>query len=190
VPVAALLAAGAGTRFVGPAHKLLANLRGRPLSSYALDNVTAAGFAQIVVVTGAVDLGALLPPGVTVVVNPDWASGQATSLAAAVRWAQSAGADALVIGLGDQPNIAPSAWRALGAHRATPIAVATYGGRRGHPVYLAREVWDRLPTAGDVGARELMSAAPELVVEVACEGDPSDVDTVEDLRREDLGTSS
>jgi CTP:molybdopterin cytidylyltransferase MocA len=179
--VAVLLAAGAGSRFAGPAHKLLADLHGRLLIDHALGNVTAAGLTPILVVTGAVDLSGILSAEVASVANPDWASGQATSLATAVRWARNFDADAIVIGLADQPTIAPSAWRAIAAADATPIAVATYAGRRGHPVRLHRDVWDRLPTTGDRGAREVMAESPELVQEVPCEGDPADVDTVEDL---------
>jgi len=178
-----LLAAGGGTRFTGPAHKLLIPLDGRPVVSWAIDHAAAAGLDALVVVTGAVDLTALVPAGAAVVHNPGWASGQATSLAAGIGWARELGFDAVVVGLGDQPGIPPAAWAAVAAAIATPIAVARYGAVRGHPVRLERSVWDRLPTDGDAGARSLVAASPELVTEVACDGDPADVDTVEDLAR-------
>ena len=188
VPVAlvagALLAAGGGTRFAGPVHKLRAGAPdGRPLASHAIDALLGSGLRLLAVVTGAEAIGDLIPDGVTAIANPDWARGQATSLAAAVRWAQQAGADALVIGLADQPGITAAAWRAVAAADATPIAVATYDGRRGHPVRLGRDVWAELPVDGDAGARAVMAARPDLVTEVPCDGDPADVDTLEDLER-------
>ncbi len=53
---AVLLAAGGGTRFAGPTHKLLAMLDGRPVFRQALDHLVEAGFDDVVVVTGAAQL--------------------------------------------------------------------------------------------------------------------------------------
>jgi len=183
VTAAVILAAGGGSRFAGPTHKLLADLDGRPLVAFALQNVLDSGLVPLAVVTGAVDLGPLIPSSFTVLTNPAWEDGQATSLRVAVRWAEDIGVEALVVGLGDQPSIEPSAWRAVAEATATPIAVATYRGRRGHPVRLHRSVWARLPVTGDAGARSILAQSPELITEVACDGDPADVDTVDDLAR-------
>lgn len=174
--VAALLAAGGGTRFAGPTHKLLAPLRGRRVVDWAHAHAVDSGL-DVIVVSGAVALG--LPGEVH---NPRWADGIATSLQVAVAAAAAAGADAVVVGLGDQPGVPPDAWR-LVASTESPIAVATYGGARGNPVRLAREVWPLLPATGDEGARTVMRERRSLVTEVACPGDPKDVDTVEDLDR-------
>jgi molybdenum cofactor cytidylyltransferase len=188
---AVLLAAGGGTRFresagalgVPVAHKLLAPLRGRTVFDHALANVLEAGIGPVAVVTGAVELPAIdARPDVTQLQNAAWAEGQATSLAVAVAWARSQGFDSLVCGLGDQPFIPAEAWRAVaGADPASSIVVATYGGRRRNPVRLRQSVWDLLPSSGDEGARPLMAARPDLVREVACDGNPADIDTAEDL---------
>ncbi len=179
---AVVLAAGAGSRFSGPTHKLLADLDGRPVVCHALDAVVAAGFDEVIVVDGAVELTALVPAGVTLVHNPDWAQGQAGSLRRAVAVAAAAGHEAVVVGLGDQPRVTTDAWRRVAAC-PSPIAVACYGTQRRNPVRLGREVWPLLPAEGDEGARTVMRGRPDLVVEVACDGEPLDVDTVEDLQR-------
>jgi molybdenum cofactor cytidylyltransferase len=177
---AVVLAAGAGTRFAGPVHKLLADAAGRPVVARAVGAAVEAGLDEVIVVTGAVDLGAVLPAAVRIVPNPRWEEGMATSLAAAAAAAAAAGHDAMVVGLGDQPGVTAGAWRAVAASRS-PIAVATYGGRRGHPVRLAADTWPSLPDRGDLGARALLSSGAFPVEEVPCRGDPQDVDTVEDL---------
>jgi len=175
-----VLAAGGGSRFAGGTHKLLAPLRGRPVVAHAIDAAVAAGLDAVYVVVGAVEVP--VPDGVAVVRNERWADGMATSLAAGVAAARAGGHDAVVVGLGDSPEVTAEAWRLVAAAPG-PAAVAAYPGRRGHPVRLAAEVWDRLPASGDEGARSLLAELGPLVTEVRCPGSPADVDTVEDLPR-------
>ncbi len=178
-----VLAAGSSSRFGYEENKLLASFRGRPLVEWAVSAAAAAGLDETVVVTGAVDLSATLPPAVTVLENESWPEGQATSLMVGLDWCQRQGHEAAVVGLGDQPLVLASAWKAVAGTRERPITVATYGGRRRNPVRLARTVWPLLNLTGDEGARSLMRRRPDLVAEVACRGEPADIDTVEDFNR-------
>lgn len=179
---AVVLAAGGGTRFAGPVHKLLVPFRGRPLVAWALEAACRAGVDEVAVVSGAVDLGAVVPSEVTVLVNADWAQGQASSLQTAVAWAELRGHDALVVGLGDQPLVPAGAWRAV-ADAGGPLSVASFDGQKRPPVCLGRSVWPLLPRHGDEGARVVMAARPDLVRPVVCEGEPIDIDSEEDLTR-------
>jgi len=181
---AVVLAAGGGSRFTGDAHKLLADFRGRPLVAWAIEAAIGAGLDEVVIVEGAISLVGVAPPDVTLLSNPRWVEGQATSLGVAIGHARACGHDAVVVGLGDQPLVSSEAWRRVAAAPIEPpIAVATYEGRRGNPVRLGAAVWHRLRFVGDEGARELMRREPTLSSEVACGGNPADVDTVEDLEQ-------
>lgn len=185
-----MLAAGAGSRYEGTGHKLSAELTepgsGRVSSviERALGSAVASDVGPVIVVTGAVAdiVPASFADVVTIHHNPRWAEGQITSVRAGIEAARSIGATAVVVGLADQPFIAPSAWRAV-ADAPGPVVAATYDGRRANPVKLEAAVWDLLPATGDEGARALMRVRPDLVREVACEGSPADIDTTEDLRR-------
>lgn len=180
--LAVLLAAGAGRRFVGPGHKLLADLRGRPVVSHSLQAMVESDVGDCIVVHGAVDLSSVVG-NVTVLHNPDWESGQRSSVDAALRYAADHDYDSVVIGLGDQPFVSPDAWRSV-ADTDGEIVVATYDGTRGNPVKLGKSVWELFRVTDgdtDAGARTLMHLHPELVREVACKGVSADIDTPEDL---------
>ena len=110
---AVLLAAGQGSRFSGPTHKLLAEVDGRSLVEHALEAALGGGLDEVIVVTGAVDLKAVLAPfgdRIVVVHNPSFARGQATSLDRAITEAAVRGHDRVVVGLADQPFVTPQAW--------------------------------------------------------------------------------
>ena len=180
--VAVILAAGAGTRFRGPGHKLDARLDGRTIVDRAVGTALAAGVGPVVVVT-ARQIATALHPAVVHVVNERWAEGQITSLLAGIDAARELGAAAVVVGLGDQPFVTVDAWRTVAGTDA-PIAVA-HLRRAGAATRSAcrHDTWDLLPDEGDEGARTLVRLRPDLVTEVPCDGSPIDIDTLEDLRR-------
>jgi CTP:molybdopterin cytidylyltransferase MocA len=177
-----VLAAGEGRRLGTP--KPVLEVGGRRLVDRAVDVLREAGLTDVLVVAGAHSLDVA---GARVVDNPAWATGMGSSLRVGLA-AAPAVSEAVVVMVVDTPGLGPDVVRRLvvahdeGAH----VVVATYGGAPRNPVLLAREHWaevDRL-AVGDVGARAFLSAYPELVTYVECGdvGDPSDLDTPEDLR--------
>jgi len=177
-----VLAAGEGRRFGGP--KAVALLDGERLVDRAVRLLRDGGCAPVVVVAGAAPLDV---DGATVVENPEWRSGMGSSLR--VGLASMSGVDAAVLITVDTPWLGAEAVRRVRAAHAAgaAVAVATYGGRRGHPVLLDQAYFAEAATlaVGDVGARAFLAARPELVTPVPCDGTgtPDDVDTPADLDR-------
>jgi molybdenum cofactor cytidylyltransferase/nicotine blue oxidoreductase len=170
-----VLAAGAGTRLGGPKAELVVG--GQRLIDRAVGELRRAGCAEVVAVvragTSALDA--------VVVVNPDPDRGMGSSLRLGLA---AASGDRAVIVLVDTPGVgADQVGRVLAID--APFVIARYGTRRSHPVAIDRPLWTEVSAlaGGDQGARPFMRAHPELVTEVACDGDPSDIDTPEDLAR-------
>ncbi len=186
---AIILAAGRSSRM--GAHKLLLPLNGKPLLAWSVAAVSASSARPIIVTLGraADEVAATLSPGpYTTVVNPQFAEGMGTSLALAVSHLPRDVAGALIV-LGDQPFMPTSAIEAvLAAARAQPerIAMGVYGQRRGHPVYLPRQVFsDLLALKDDEGARTLIARAGAEITLVAIDAEHAllDVDTQDDYQR-------
>lgn len=200
-----VLAAGASKRMGSP--KQLLPLRGKPLLQHVVDAAMASCLDEVIVVLGhrAEEVGAALriPGGrsVRVVVNGDYATGQASSLRLGLRSADDRATAAAVL-LGDQPDIdAARIDRVAAAFLAATVPVVrpvfagsreeatTTGGKRGHvrhcrrvpghPVFFARRIWPEIEALeGDQGARTLLATHPEwlLELEIAAAA-PADVDT-------------
>jgi CTP:molybdopterin cytidylyltransferase MocA len=192
-----LLAAGRGTRFGDDSPKTLARLGRRPLVTHAVAAATMSGLRPVVVVVGcqAADVGAAAGTLAEIVENPDWEEGMSSSLRAGLATVlPDATVTAVAVALADQPRIGAESYKRLAAaHReGAQLAVATYDGKRGHPVLIGRAHFDEaMKMTGDEGARSLLAAHD--VVEVPCDGtgDASDVDTPADLAAlEGPGSSS
>lgn len=184
---AVVLAAGRGERFGG--DKVLAELRGIALVRHVVDRLRLAGVSSIVVVAGASHEGVQSALGGTdadVVVNPDPGAGMSASLRIGVE-ALSEEVVAFVVALGDQPFIDATVVRVLGdTWRGSNAAavVPVYRDGRGNPVLFDASMRRRLQSlAGDMGARELLTAMGDRVLRVPVDADaPRDVDTRDDLR--------
>ncbi len=177
-----VLAAGAATRFGAP--KQLAELDGMPLLEHALRAITVTTVGRVVVVLGssAEEVAARVDfHGADSIVCSRWEEGQSASLACGL--AELAACEAVVVTLGDQPDISPDAIRRVIAARNGAAAVrATYGGNPGHPVLLERELFEPLRNvSGDKGARNLLLSVQ--VNDVPCDdlGGGEDVDTPAEL---------
>ncbi|MEV6304001.1 nucleotidyltransferase family protein [Actinoplanes sp. NPDC051861] len=177
VTVAGLvLAAGAGRRYGMP--KALARHHGRLFVEHAADVLLEAGCDPVLVVLGAAadDVVAAAPDLPGVVVNPDWATGMASSLKAGLA---ALNADAVVILLVDMPGVTAEAVRRIAAHAAPgALVMGGYGDRRGHPVLLGREHWAGVAASatGDRGARDYLRTHDVTVVPVGDVADDTDID--------------
>lgn len=176
-----ILAAGAGTRF-GAQTKQLADLRGKPLLQHAVDAMNAVLPCVVVLghdadaIRARIDFG----PARTVVCE-DWARGQGFSLRRGVE--ALAGADAVVVTLGDQPFITPQVIAgALDQLQGHDAVRATYDGKPGHPVVLGTRVLAAVPELeGDAGARELLARFAVRRWEAGHLASAADVDTPDEL---------
>lgn len=186
-----LLAAGAGRRFdaSGSQNKLLQSLsNGQAVAQAAATNLRDAGMDVIAIVPAVAltsPLSSLLQStGCQVVGCADAAEGMAHSLVCAMRHL-SADVTGVVIALADMPWVRPASIRAVAEalRDGAEIAVASYAGKRGHPVGFAQcHFAELMRLQGDQGARSLLQKYALHTVTFNDPGILLDIDTVEDLR--------
>lgn len=161
---AVLLAAGRGTRFGG--NKLEAPFRGGMLGEHAARAVASVGFRWMFAVhdprrTRLAET--LCRAGFALVDNHCPGNGQSHSLHLGIDAASAAGAEAMMVILGDMPFIDTALLCDLvDAHCADPatIVAASDGVDTMPPAIFPRITWRALRRiGGDVGARAMLRAA-------------------------------
>lgn len=195
-PVAIVLAAGRGRRFVaagGAPFKQSQALHGtRSVVEHVCDLYAASGLTVVCALHPALrDIGRqLAAAGHRVVRVADADHGMGHSLAAAVAAAPSQ--VGWLVGLADMPRIRPATIRAvaeaLGA--GAPLCAPFHEGRRGHPVGFSEEFGPALRAlAGDEGARSILRANEQRLrrIEVDDPGVAMDIDVPDDLQSRDIG---
>jgi molybdenum cofactor cytidylyltransferase len=189
VVAAVVLAAGGASRLGQP--KQLLPLAGRPLLSHVVDLAHDASFDLRYIVLGhasdeirrAIDL-----TGFSVVVNPEFADGQSTSVRRAVD-AVDRRVGAIMFLLGDQPAVPLEiVERIIASYRERSAAIIQprYGDGPGNPVLIGRELFDALrELTGDTGARPLLKQHRDRIrfIDAGTHERPDDIDTWDDYRR-------
>lgn len=192
---AIILAAGQSKRMGEP--KQMMTLDGQSLIDRAVTQASKLPVERIVIITGEQDEA--LREAVTVedsrihfIHNPDYASGQASSLKKGLCYAQSRGAHALVM-LADQPFIADETFSAvldeglsMKASRKPYSVRPMFHGRQGHPVFFGRPYLLNLmclKLPGDEGGKRLRNQLVNLHTAVDDPFISFDVDTPADLKK-------
>ncbi len=121
------------------AAKALLFWKGVPLLDHQITALRQAGVEAVIVVLGhqAGDLEPVIGnrPGVTAVVNPDYAQGKTTSIKAGLG-SLAAGVSSIVILNVDQPREPQTIRTLLRRHEEAQalITIPTYRGKGGHPI--------------------------------------------------------
>lgn len=190
-PVLVVLAAGRGSRFGGPTHKLEQAFGSSTVLGCTLSNAMQSGLPLVVVTTPALNARvASVVAARDIVLLPevgqdggDLPLGMGYSIACGV--SARANAHGWLVLPGDMPLVEPATLRAVAAAMPQhPVVYAQYRGRRGHPVAFAAEIYSELVTlGGDEGARRLIGRYPAHGVDVDDAGVLMDLDTEDDLER-------
>ncbi|MFG6441195.1 nucleotidyltransferase family protein [Roseateles sp. LKC17W] len=194
-PAVVVLAAGRGSRFRGPGHKLEQRLGGAPgadtLLTRTLRHAIATQLPVVVVTTAAFAATAhrfVAARDVVTLPERDAAGqpqpiGMGHSIVAGV--SASGDADGWLILPADMPLVQPATMLAVaqGLERY-PVCFAQYRGIQGHPVGFGTELYSELMALhGDEGARRIVARYAAQPVPVDDPGVHIDVDTAEDLAR-------
>lgn len=183
-PTIVVPAAGRGSRFGGPLHKLEQAFEDSTVLGTTVRHAIESQLPVVVVTTAPLVplVNSLLATRDIVVLSAgEAARGMGATIAAGV--AERSGAPGWLVLPGDMPLVQPGTLLAVAAAlEEHAVVYAQHRGRRGHPVAFSAELYSELiQLTGDDGARRVMLRYPAHGQDVLDPGVLLDVDTASDL---------
>jgi len=186
-----VLAAGKSVRMRGR-NKLLVDIEGKPMIRRVLETVLQSKVDEVIVVLGWEPdkiQQALSDLPCRFILNKNYEKGQSSSLKIGLREVGEATQAVLVLP-GDVAKIdARSINLVLDAYNRfrTPIIIASHEGRRGHPILLAKQLFEEIEEINEetFGLKSVVQkhASEVRLVETGTENVLQDFDTPADLKR-------
>ncbi len=181
-----LLAAGVGKRFGG--NKLTAQVRGKPMYLWAMENIEEMKTElPIVVVTGTPEIvSAAEAKGMIAIFNGQPELGISLSIRLGIEAViqEDRKVDGILFMVCDQPWLEKTTLVRLMSEFDGGILALSFGERRGNPVIFSREYLKELSElSGDIGGRQVMARHRENVrfLEVNDERELQDIDKREQM---------
>lgn len=182
-----LLAAGASSRLGRPKQLLL--YQGKTLLQHGIQVAIDTGTKSIIVVLGA-NTNFLIKEtanqSIEVILNEQWKEGMASSIRCGIHklLERAPELNAVIIMVCDQPYVTTKLLNDLMIkHQETgkPIVASSYENNQGTPALFDKTIFaSLLELKGDVGAKRIMKANPDLVALVNFPLGEIDIDTEED----------
>ena len=183
---ALILAAGQSKRMGQP--KMLLPWGERTVLEQVIATFKAAGVDDVLVVTGGAkeQVETLIRDAARTVFNPDYVKGEMLSSVQVGLAGVKLGAEAVLIGLGDQPQVQERSVRlVLNEYhkRGASIVVPSFQMQRGHPWLVACTYWDEiLDMQSPASLRDFLNRHQDEIRYVVCDNNSilQDMDTPED----------
>ncbi len=176
-----LLAAGASQRF-GAQDKLLTDLGGRPMVSYAANALRGLDLDYKIAVISNQAVRAELPD-FQCVTRTSGTTTQSASLKTAIQGVNRHEVDRVVIVLGDMPFVTSSTLRKLLSVYSTEHGCGSINGHRlSPPASFPRHTFNALMAqSGDQGARALLRMLPKKALLPLSDIEAADIDTQDQI---------
>jgi molybdenum cofactor cytidylyltransferase len=182
-----ILAAGESKRLGQPKQNLV--FRGKTLLQRAIDTALDSACSPVIVVLGANKEQISIQPRtkISILQNPDWPEGMASSIRLAIHEMMKQGADSTIIMLCDQPFVTAELLNTMlqtQKDTAKPIVACAYKGTTGAPVLFRKTIFQQLLLLkGHEGAKKILQDQAEEIALVPFEKGATDIDTMADYQQ-------
>ena len=170
--IAGLILAAGQSRRMGEDNKMTIDVDEKPMVRHVAEALSMSSINQAFMVTGheAEKVYAVVEDlDISQIENPDYELGLSSSLAAGIKAIEARFTHILVM-LGDMPFVTSQMIDRMAAssnENPNAIVVASHKGKRGNPVLWPRAYFAELQSiTGDVGAKHILAANQDSVVEV------------------------